>query len=393
MMTQKQIDYLRESSEWYRQELVERIMPFWIEHGLDRENGGVYTCLDREGNLMDRTKSVWFQGRYGYVTAYAYNNIEKNPEWLAASKSCLDFIETHCIDDDGHMFFSVTAEGAPVRKRRYVFSDCFAAIAMAEYSKASGDRTYADKALETFKHIQFMLKTPGFLEPKAYQAGRGHSITMILINVALVLKQVCDDPVLDEQIRSSISDIEKYHMHPEFECILESVNPDGSLIDTCEGRIINPGHGIETAWFLMQASERLGEPAYAGLGVKVFDWQYKWGWDEEYGGIINFRDCKNYPCQDYAQDMKFWWPQCETIIASLYAYKMTGDGKYLEIHHKANEWAKEHLVDTDFPEWYGYLHRDGSVAQPAKGNLFKGPFHIPRMLTIAHLLCNEILEK
>ena len=237
-----------------------------------------------------------------------------------------------------------------------------------------------------------MLATPGFLEPKSYEAGRGHSITMILVNVALVIKQVSNDPVLDEQIRSSVHDIEKYFMHPEFKCILESVTPDGGLIDTCEGRVINPGHGIETAWFLMNASEVMGEPHYKDLGLTIFDWQYKWGWDEEFGGVINFRDCKNFPPQDYSQDMKFWWPQCETIIAALFSYKMTGDEKYLEIHKKAHEWTVKHLVDPEFGEWYGYLHRDGTVAQPAKGNLFKGPFHIPRMLTITQVLIDQILK-
>lgn len=391
-MTNENYNYLQECAVWYESTLKENIIPFWLEHGMDRVNGGVYTCVDREGSLMDSTKSVWFQGRCGYVMAYAYNHIERNPEWLLASKSCIDFIENHCIDSDGHMFFSVTAEGQPIRKRRYVFSDCFAAIAMAEYSLASGDKTYAAKALEVFHHVQYMLSTPGFLEPKSFEQLRGHSITMILINVALVLKQVCDDPSLDEQIRSSASDIERYHMHPEFECILETVRPDGSLVDTCEGRIINPGHGIETAWFLMQASEVLGEPHFKEMGVKIFGWQYKWGWDEVYGGIINFRDCRNLPCQDYAQDMKFWWPQCETVISALYAFKMTGDEKYLEIHRQANEWIREHLVDKDYGEWYGYLHRDGTVAQPAKGNLFKGPFHIPRMLVIASILCRQIIE-
>lgn len=387
-------NYLRQNAEWYRKELVGNIMPFWLKYGLDSVNGGVYTCVDRDGSLMDTTKSVWFQGRYGYVTAKAYNSIERNPEWLAASKSCIDFIEAHCIDPaDGHLYFTVTADGQPLRKRRYVFSDCFAAIAMAEYSKAAGDPEYARKAVEMFHHIQYMLNTPGFLEPKGFAPGRGHSITMILINVALVLKQVSDDPALDEQIRRSVADIEKYHMNNEFECVLESVGPEGEFIDTCEGRIINPGHGIETAWFMMQASEMLDEPHFAELGVKIFDWQYKWGWDEEFGGIINFRDCRGLSCQDYAQDMKFWWPQCETIIASLYAYKMTKDENYLDIYQKANDWAVKHLVDPAFGEWYGYLHRDGTVAQPAKGNLFKGPFHIPRMLVIASLLCEEILKE
>jgi len=393
-MNTTQREYLEKNAEWYKQELVDRILPFWLEHGIDRVNGGVYTCVDREGKLMDSTKSGWFQGRCGYVFAYAYNNIEKDPAYLEASKSCVDFICNHCVDPkDGHMYFSLTAEGNPIRKRRYVFTDCFAAIAMAEYAKASGDMDFAKKAVDIYHHILYMLNTPGFLEPKSFEAGRGHSITMILVNVALVLKQVSDDPVLDDQIKKSIYEIEHYFMHPEFGCILESVTPEGGLVDTCEGRIINPGHGIETAWFLMNASEVLGDPHYKDLGLTIFDWQYKWGWDEEFGGIINFRDCKGYPCQDYAQDMKFWWPQCETVIASLYAYKMSGDDKYLDIYEKANDWAKKHLVDPEFPEWYGYLHRDGSVAQPAKGNLFKGPFHIPRMLTIAHLLCNEILSK
>ena len=391
-MTNDQIKLLQHHAQWYRSQLTDSIMPFWLEHGLDRVHGGVYTCLDRDGSLMDTTKSVWFQGRFGYTAALAYNHVEPRPEWLAASKSCIDFIEAHCIDTDGHMYFSVTEDGQPLRKRRYVFSECFAAIAMAEYSKATGDKVYADKALAMFKHVQYMLSTPGFLEPKGYLPGRGHSITMILINVALVLRQVCSDPVLDAQIRDSIHDIKAYHMHPEFKCVLESVTPDGGLIDTCEGRVINPGHGIETSWFVMQAAEQLGEQDWKDTALTIFDWQFEWGWDEEFGGVINFRDCRGLPCQDYAQDMKFWWPQCETIIAALYAYKQTRDQKYLDIYFKTHDWAVEHLVDPEYPEWYGYLHRDGSVAQPAKGNLFKGPFHIPRMLVVAGDLIAEILK-
>lgn len=384
-------DYIQRCARDSREELTGVIMPFWLKHGLDRKHGGVYTCVDRDGTLMDTTKSVWFQGRFGYVAAYAYNNLEKNPVWLEASRSCLDFIEKYCIDSDGHMFFSVTEDGKPVRKRRYVFSDTFAVIAMAEYSKASGDVSYARKALDMFRNIRRMLTTPGFLEPKSYLPGKSHSITMIMMNVALVLKQVCDDGVLDEQIRESVHEIETYLMHPEFKCILESVNPDGSLIDTCEGRTINPGHGIETAWFLMAASESLKDEHIKDIALKVFEWQYKWGWDEKYGGIINFRDCRNIPCQDYSQDMKFWWPQCETMIAALYAYKLTGDEKYIEIHRRTSEWVDQHFRDREYGEWYGYLHRDGTVAQPAKGNLFKGPFHIPRMLIISYVLCQEIL--
>jgi len=387
-------NYLAGWAERYRSDLVENIMPFWMEHGLDRVNGGVYTCLDRDGTLMDTTKSVWFQGRFGFIAAYAYNNVDKNPDWLAASKSCIDFIERHCFDTDGHMFFTVTAEGGPVQKRRYVFSECFAIIAMAEYALASGDRSYADKALALFRRTRTMLTTPGFLPPKTTQGGFSHSITMMFFNVVVVLKKVIDAPDLNEQLATSLTLIEKYLLKPEYKTILESVDEQGRLIDTIAGRVINPGHCIETAWFLMEAAPLMDDPEHVRqLGIQILDWDFEWGWDKEYGGIINFRDCRGFPPQDYSQDMKFWWPQCETIIASLYAYKLTADERYLEMHRQASEWAYSHFPDETYGEWYGYLHRDGTVAQPAKGNIFKGPFHVPRMMIKSMLLCNEILSK
>ena len=387
--------YLGYWAECYKEDLTKNIMPFWMKYGLDRENGGVYTCVDRDGTLMDTTKSVWFQGRFAFTCSYAYNNIERNEEWLAAAKSTIDFIEAHCFDTDRRMYFEVAADGTPLRKRRYVFSESFAAIAMAEYSKATGDKTYAEKALRIFNDMRHFLNTPGILEPKYLPTvkSRGHSITMILINVATVLKQVCDDPVLDEQTDESLEALAKYFVHPEYKALLETVGPKGEFIDTINGRLINPGHCIETSWFLLDVAEHRGDRKLQELALKILDWSWDWGWDKEFGGIINFRDCKGFPQQDYSQDMKFWWPQCEAIIANLYAYKLTGDEKYLERHRMASEWTYAHFPDHECGEWYGYLHRDGSVAQPAKGNLFKGPFHIPRMMTKSYMLCNEIIEQ
>lgn len=388
--------YLREWHTRYRNDLLNNILPFWLRYGFDRENGGVYTCLDRQGNLMDSTKSVWFQGRCGFIYAYAYNNIERNPEYLDFSLSCIQFIEKHCFDTDGRMYFEVTADGRPLRKRRYVFSECFAAIAMAEYSLATGDKAYAQKSLQLFKDILRFIDTPGILEPKYLPTlqAQGHSVTMILINTASVIRKVISDPVLDERINASLYAIEKYFMHPEFKAVLEMVGPEGELIDTINGRVINPGHCIETSWFLLEEAKYRGNDKHiTDMALRILDWSWEWGWDDEFGGIINFRDCRHFPPQDYSQDMKFWWPQTEAIIASLYAYEMTGDTKYLEMHRLANEWAYEHLPDDTFGEWFGYLHRDGSVAQTAKGNIFKGPFHIPRMLIKSQLLINDILKK
>lgn len=389
-------EYLRTWSDSYKHDMIHNIMPFWMKHGLDRKHGGVYTCVDRDGTLIDTTKSVWFQGRFGFIAAYAYNHIEKNPEWLAASKSCLDFIEAHCIDTDGRMYFEVTEDGTPLRKRRYVFSECFAAIAMSEYALASGDKNYAVKSLDLFKRIQHFISTPGILAPKYLDSmkAQGHSITMILINTASRIRAAISDPVLTKQIDDSIETLRKYFIHPEFKALLEMVGPNGKFIDTGSGRTINPGHCIETAWFILEeAKGRDWDKEMVQTAITILDWSWEWGWDKEFGGIINFRDCRNLPCQDYAQDMKFWWPQTEAIIATLYAYQATKDEKYLAMHKQISDWTYAHFPDAEFGEWYGYLHRDGTVAQPAKGNLFKGPFHIPRMLIKGHMLCEELLAE
>lgn len=389
-------EYIKSWAESYKKDLTENIMPFWMKYGLDRKNGGVYTCVNRDGSLMDTTKSVWFQGRFAFICSFAYNNVEKNQEWLDAAKSTLEFIEKHCFDEQGHMYFSVTAEGKPLRKRRYVFSETFAAIAMSEYALATGDQHWAKRAIQVFEDTQRFLATPGFL-PAKFEADvklQGHSIVMILINVGSCIRKVVDDPKLTQQIDESIEKLKKYFIHPEFKCLLETVGENGEFIDTNMTRTINPGHCIETSWFIMEEAKLRGwdKPMF-DMALQVFDWSWDWGWDKQYGGIINFRDCKNLPSQDYSQDMKFWWPQCETIIASLYAYLGTGDEKYLYRHERISEWTYAHFPDAEYGEWYGYLHRDGTVAQPAKGNLYKGPFHIPRMMIKGYMLCQEILKK
>lgn len=389
-------EYIKSWAESYKKDLTENIMPFWMKYGLDRENGGVYTCVDRDGSLMDATKSVWFQGRFAFICSFAYNNVEKNQEWLDAAKSTLEFIEKHCFDEQGHMYFSVTAEGKPLRKRRYVFSETFAAIAMSEYALATGDQHWAKRAIQVFEDTQRFLATPGFL-PAKFEADvklQGHSIVMILINVGSCIRKVVDDPKLTQQIDESIEKLKKYFIHPEFKCLLETVGENGEFVDTNMTRTINPGHCIETSWFIMEEAKLRGwDKPMLDMALQVFDWSWDWGWDKQYGGIINFRDCKNLPPQDYSQDMKFWWPQCETIIASLYAYLGTGDEKYLYRHERISEWTYAHFPDAEYGEWYGYLHRDGTVAQPAKGNLYKGPFHVPRMMIKGYMLCQEILKK
>jgi N-acylglucosamine 2-epimerase len=378
--------------EFYSSQLLNDTIPFWFPRSFDLEYGGFLLMRDADGSLIDDDKAVWIQGRATWLLATLYNTVEPKAEWLEGARLGYEFLVKHCFDSDGRMFFHVTREGHPIRKRRYFFSETFAVIAMAAYAKASGDEAAAIRARELFgKCIQYAT-VPGLLEPKftGTRPAIGIGVPMIMMNTAQQVRETIGDERCDEWISTWIRTIEQYFVKDDIRCVMEQVAPDGSIINHIDGRTLNPGHAIEGAWFILEEAKYRGnDPALIDLGCRMLDYMWERGWDKEQGGIIYFRDVFDKPVQEYWQDMKFWWPQNEAIIATLLAYLLTGNEKYAQWHRMIHDYAYTHFHDKENGEWFGYLHRDGSVAQTAKGNLFKGPFHLPRQ----EWYCQKILKE
>ncbi len=384
----------------YRGALLNDVIPFWLRHGMDREYGGIITCLDRDGSILDTDKSVWFQGRAGWMFATLYNTVEKRAEWLEAAGSCVEFFRRHCFAPDGKMYFTVTHDGHPLRMRRYVYSESFAAIANAAYARIAGDPQAAEDALKTFATYLRYSFTPGVMTPKfeLTRPMQGIGSHMIGIATAQELRANLGDVRVAERtctewIDHSIAAIESDFLKPEQEALLEVVGPKGEIIDHHDGRTLNPGHAIECAWFIMHEGKLRGDQRLIQLGLTILDWMWKRGRDEEFGGLFYFRDLRGLPVQEYWHDMKFWWPHNEAIIATLLAWQLTGNAKYAEWHQLVHDWSFKHFADPEFGEWYGYLHRDGRISSPAKGTMYKGPFHLPRMLWYCMRLCEEAQAK
>ena len=380
----------------YRETLLDDVIPFWLRHGLDREHGGMLTALDRDGSLLDSDKSVWFQGRAGWMFGSLYNTVEKRLEWLEASRSCVEFLRTHCFSPEGKMWFTVTRDGRPLRMRRYVFSEAFAAIAFAAHAKATGESRAAEDAVKTFATYLRYSFEPGAMLPKfePTRPMKGIGAHMIGMVTAQEIRANFGDITVSgktcsEWISASIAEIERDFLKPEHEALMEVVAPDGSAIDHFDGRTLNPGHAIECAWFIMHEGRYSKDQRLIALGAKILDWMWARGWDKEHGGLLYFTDVFGKPVQEYWHDMKFWWPHCEAIIATLLAWKLTGEPRYAAMHAQVHDWSFAHFPDREYGEWYGYLHRDGTVSQRAKGNMFKGPFHLPRMLAYCWNECAE----
>lgn len=377
--------------DFYRNQLLNDTVPFWFPRSYDHEYGGFLLMRDKDGSLIDDDKAVWIQGRATWLLSTLYNTIEKKQEWLDGARLGYEFLVQHCFDTDGRMFFHVTREGKPIRKRRYFFSETFAVIAFAAYAKATGSEEAANKARQLFGECIAYAGGEKKLLPKFTDTrpGKGIGVPMIMINTAQQVRETIGDNRCDKWIDKWIMEIEKDFVKNDIRCVMEQVAPDGSIIDHIDGRTLNPGHAMEGAWFILhEAKYRANNPHLIELGCRMLDYMWERGWDEQHGGILYFRDVYNKPVQEYWQDMKFWWPHNEVIIATLLAYLMTGNEKYAVWHRMVHEYAYAHFHDRQYGEWFGYLHRDGTIAQSAKGNLFKGPFHLPRQ----EWYCMKMLE-
>lgn len=378
--------------DFYKNQLLNNTVPFWFPKSVDEEHGGFLLMRDADGSLIDDDKAVWIQGRATWLLSTLFNTVEKKPEWLAWASKGYEFLNKYCFDADGRMFFHLTRDGKPIRKRRYFFSETFYVIATAVYAKASGNAQAAEESRTVFGKCIDFASIPGMVTPKYTNTrpSKGIGVPMIMINTAQELRAAIGDDRCDLWIDKWINEIEQDFVKHDIRCVMEQVSPEGNIIDHIDGRTLNPGHAIEGAWFILrEAMHRKNDPHLIELGCNMLDYMWERGWDHEYGGIFYFKDVYNKPVQEYWHDMKFWWPHNETIIATLLAYLLTGNEKYAQWHKMVHDYSYTHFHDPVHGEWFGYLHRDGSIAQTAKGNLFKGPFHLPRQ----EWYCAQILDE
>ena len=369
----------------YKRELLENCLPFWLENSQDKEFGGYYSCLNRDGSVYDTDKFIWLQGREVWMFAMLYNNVEKNQEWLDCAIQGAEFLKKYGHDENWDFYFSLNREGRPLVQPYNIFSNTFACMAFAQLAKATGNEEYAQIARKIFTRILERRSNPKGQWCKAYPGTRpmkDFALPMIICNMALEVEDILEDKsVLEQTIDICLHEVFDVFYQPDLGCMLENVSSvDGTPVDCFEGREINPGHDLEALWFMMNLGIRRGDKALiekcVEIALKVIDL----GWDKEYGGIFYFLDAKGAPEQKLEWDQKLWWVHIESAIAMLKGYQLTGNEKCLEWFMKLDEYLWNNFKDKEYPEWFGYLNRRGEMLLPLKGGKWKGCFHVPRGL-------------
>lgn len=378
--------------ELYSNELYNKVLPFWLDKSQDLNNGGYFTCLDRQGNVFDTDKFIWLQGRQVWMFAMLYNKVEKRQQWLDCAIQGAEFLLNHGHDGNYEWYFSVEESGKPLVEPYNIFSYTFATMAFGQLALATADKKYAEVAKITFDKILARSANPKARWSKAVPGSReleNFALPMILCNLALEIEHIVGSEVVEQTARTCIDTILGKFWRPELGIVVENINTDGTLSDTFAGRLLNPGHAIEAMWFLMDLGVRFDDKALINQATDIAIRMVEYGWDKEYGGIYYFMDRLGRPTEQLEWDQKLWWVHIETLISMSKGYQLTGNPKALEWFERVHDYTWSHFADKEYPEWWGYLNRRGEVSLDLKGGKWKGCFHVPRGL----YQVSEVLSK
>lgn len=375
---------LKALEQQYKQELLETVVPFWLEKSQDKEFGGYFTCLDRRGEVYDTDKFIWLQAREVWLFAMLYNKVERRQEWLDCAIQGAEFLKKKGHDGQLNWYFSLDREGNPLVDPYNIFSYTFATMAFGQLSVATGNKEYAEIAKKTFDIILSKRDNPKGKWSKAHAGSRAlknFALPMILCNLALEIEPLLDKAFLERTIDTCVHEVMDVFLRPELGgIIVENVHLDGLLSDTFDGRLVNPGHAIEAMWFTMDLGVRLSRPELIQKAVETTLVMLNYGWDKEHGGIFYFMDRLERPTQQLEWDQKLWWVHIETLISLIKGYQLTGNADCLQWFEKVHTYTWAHFKDPEYPEWWGYLNRQGEVLLDLKGGKWKGCFHVPRGL-------------
>ncbi|WP_179384629.1 AGE family epimerase/isomerase [Allomuricauda sp. ARW1Y1] len=369
-------------SSIYKTALLTDVLPFWEKYSIDPAHGGYFTCLDRTGKVYDTDKFVWLQGRQAWLFAMLYNTVEQNEKWLDISKAGINFLKRFGKDPQGNFYFSLTSDGQPLIQPYNIFSDCFAAMAFAQYAKAAGDGEAGKIAEKTYQNILERRDDPKgkYEKGTGTRALKNFALPMILSNLVLELEHVLPSDQVERTLDTCVDEVMGTFLKKETGLIYENVNLDGSLNDSFEGRLINPGHGLEAMWFIADIASRRKDMELLDSAKATVLRLLEYGWDDQYGGIFYFMDAKGHPPQQLEHDQKLWWVHLEALVALAKMYQLTECPKIWAWYEQVHQYTWSRFPDPEHGEWFGYLNRQGHPHLTLKGGKWKGCFHVPRAL-------------
>jgi cellobiose epimerase len=398
---------LRLLADGARDELTKNILPFWERHGRDLASGGFYGFLgnDNEGDAsIDR--SVVMTSRH--LWAYSASSLELgDASWLDMADYAYDALSRDFFDrESGGVFWSVTREGKAADSRKQVYGEAFAMYALSEYSIAlreiRGDPGLADGVLGEALAIYALLESRardrslgGYVEARA----RDWSPTSVLklsekdidcdksMNTNLhvmealtalhrALRRVPDRPGELASVGESLSSV----IAVTIDRVLGADRHLDLYFDAgwkLIGNAISYGHDIEASWLLWEAAEELADRELADrvktVSIDIARVALAEGFDAKAGAMES-------ELHGLRRDRtRVWWCQAEALVGFFNAWELSGDRAFLGAALAQWKWIRDFQRDGVRGDWFASVGVDGKpdLAEPKGGN-WKASYHNAR---------------
>lgn len=404
---------------FYIKDLENNFLPFW-RNAIDEKYGGVFTCFVNDGSqLSSERKYIWSQGRFLWLGSnllihQSKGDIELARGWKESVEKTYDFLQKNTLMANGHAVFALEKNGDKIDDQldTSIFADCFYVLGCNSYAFFKKDIQIFDEALKSYDLIKRRIADNTFRsEPYPIPIGyRSHSIPMILMNVAEELHKTAElinhqrTSELEEDLKVFLNEI--INVLSDDTRIKEMHSDDSHTKDTLLARHVNPGHTLESIWFMIHAIERIDsikKSEYLNRLIKIADNTLNIGWDGEYGGLLRFVDLDGGPPKGIAGDSpyelmiqdswdtKLWWPHAESLYTTLLLFEKTKDEKWLEWYKKIEEYVFKTFPnpDKEVGEWIQIRERNGAPLEKVVALPVKDPFHIIR----SYLLIISLMER
>ncbi len=391
----------------FRKELTENILPFWMRHTVDRENGGFYGTVSCDLKVdKEAPRAAVINARILWTFSAAYRLLG-NPEYREMADHAYAYILDKFWDKQyGGVYWLLDHLGNPISDRKQIYAQAFAIYGLAEYYRATGKAESLERAQQLFRLIEEKSRDRaygGYLEACGRDWGA-------LDDLRLSAKDLNCPKSMNTHLHvmEAYTNLLRAWKDPELaarqKALLEATLDH--IVDGATGHFrmffdrqwnsltdhISFGHDIEGSWLIYEAAEVLGDPELFArarrLATEMAFAVYEQGLDKD-GSLFYEANSKGV----LIDPNKHWWAQAEAVVGFYNAWQLSRDVRFLEASRRAWEYIETHVVDKVHGEWHAKLTPQGvpftEKEDPNDACLvgpWKCPYHNGRV-------CFEMMER